>query len=129
MFKNEKIDVILDFDGTVVTHEYPRIGRSIGAENTLRQLVKNGHNLILFTMRSGKELDDAVKWFKTNEIKLYGVQTHPEQKRWTSSPKAWGDYIIDDTCAFMPLMRTFKHERYYINWERMEDELIKIGLL
>lgn len=129
MFKNEKINVILDFDGTCTTHEYPRIGRSIGAEERLKQLVKNGHNLILFTMRSGKELDDAVEWFKTNEIELYGIQTHPEQKRWTTSPKAWGDYIIDDTCAFMPLMRTYKHDRYYVNWDSMEDELIKIGLL
>ena len=60
----ESIVIILDFDGTVVTHEYPRIGKDIGAVEVLTKLVDNGHNLILFTMRSGKTLDEAVNWFK-----------------------------------------------------------------
>jgi hypothetical protein len=42
----------IDFDGTVVTHDFPKIGKDIGAVPVLRKLVDNGHKLILFTMRS-----------------------------------------------------------------------------
>lgn len=42
----------IDFDGTVVTHDFPKIGKDIGAVPVLKKLVENGHKLILFTMRS-----------------------------------------------------------------------------
>lgn len=42
----------IDFDGTVVTHDFPKIGKDIGAVPILKRLVDNGHKLILFTMRS-----------------------------------------------------------------------------
>lgn len=42
----------IDFDGTCVTHEFPRIGEDINAAPILKELVKKGHQLILFTMRS-----------------------------------------------------------------------------
>ena len=51
----------IDFDGTCVTHEYPKIGKDIGAVPVLKELVEKGHKLILNTMRSGKELEDAVE--------------------------------------------------------------------
>ena len=44
--------ILLDFDGTCVQHEYPYVGDDIGAQQVLHDLVKNGHQLILFTMRS-----------------------------------------------------------------------------
>ena len=44
--------IAIDFDGTCVTHEYPNIGKDIGAIPVLKQLVKDGHKLILYTMRS-----------------------------------------------------------------------------
>lgn len=62
--------IVVDFDGTCVTHTFPGIGDDIGAVPVLKELVKNGHDLILFTMRSNKpELDqfyllDAIEWFK-----------------------------------------------------------------
>lgn len=67
------ITIVLDFDGTVVTHEYPKIGKDIGAVPVLKELVDNGHKLVLSTMRanitnpvskSTNYLDDAVNWFK-----------------------------------------------------------------
>ena len=45
--------IAIDFDGTCVTHEYPYIGKDIGAVPVLQRLVKAGHELILWTMRSG----------------------------------------------------------------------------
>lgn len=47
----------IDFDGTVVTHDFPKIGKDIGAVTILKRLVENGHKLILFTMRS--DIDDV----------------------------------------------------------------------
>ena len=48
------ITIAIDFDGTCVTHEYPNVGRDIGAAPVLRKLVENGHKLILWTMRDDK---------------------------------------------------------------------------
>lgn len=73
------MDIVIDFDGTVVTHAFPQIGEDIGAVPVLKELISNGHRLILFTMRSNSErpesydpifdppsgplLDEAVQWF------------------------------------------------------------------
>jgi predicted mannosyl-3-phosphoglycerate phosphatase (HAD superfamily) len=72
--------IAVDFDGTCVTHEYPHIGKDIGAVPVLKSFVEAGHRLILYTMRSGKELDEAVDWFKRNGIPLSGVNENPSQK-------------------------------------------------
>jgi len=141
-FKNTKIDILVDFDGTVVGHEYPRIGNDVGAVPILKQLVNNGHRLILFTMRSNRPynyndgsigfngLDEAVKWYSDNGIKLFGIQTNPEQKSWTDSPKAYGQFIIDDTAAFAPLKTDrLVSNRPFIDWDLMKEELLRIGLI
>lgn len=56
--------IALDFDGSCVVHEYPEVGRDIGALPVIEKLVKAGHHIMLWTMRSGKTLDDAVNWFE-----------------------------------------------------------------
>ena len=52
---NELI-IAVDFDGTCVTHEYPDIGRDIGAAPVLKRLVESGVRLILWTMRQSAKL-------------------------------------------------------------------------
>lgn len=120
----EHTEIVLDFDGTVVVHSYPKIGRDIGAVPILKDLIENGHKLILFTMRSGQELDDAVNWFKENEIELYGIQKNPTQHMWTSSPKAFGDLIIDDAALGCPLVYS-ENERPYVDWVEVRKYLVK----
>lgn len=112
--------IAIDFDGTCVTHEYPNIGKNVGAVPCLQQLVQNGHKLILYTMRSGKTLTEAVKWFKNNNIPLYGINENPSQKRWTSSPKVYAHIYIDDAAIGIPLI-TPAIGRPYVNWEHMLD--------
>jgi len=122
--------IVVDFDGTVVTHDYPRVGKDINAIPVLKKLIENKHQLILFTMRGGKELDDAVKWFANNEIPLFGVQTNPTQHEWTNSPKAYGQLIIDDAAAFAPLKFDSNYSnRPFIDWDKMRDELVRIGYI
>ena len=103
--KIKSITICVDFDGTCVKHEQPATGASIpGAVDTLKRLVEAEHRLVLFTMRSGKELTHAVRWFEDNNIPLYGIQSSPGQQTWTSSPKAYGHRYIDDAATGCPLV-------------------------
>ena len=111
----------IDFDGTCVTHDYPRVGKDIGAVPVLKKLTDSGHLLILNTMRSGKELDDAVQWFIDNDIPLYGVNENPTQKSWTSSPKVYAHLYIDDAALGCPLkMDSAVSNRPFVDWIEIE---------
>lgn len=120
--------IAIDFDGTCVTHEYPRVGREIGAEEVLRELVEEGHQLILFTMRHGQGLQDAVDWCADNMIKLHGVQSDPDQKRWTDSPKAYAQLYIDDAALGCPLLDNGV-ERPFVDWVEVRNELVRRRVL
>lgn len=118
------MDIAIDFDGTVVTHDYPNIGKDIGAIPFLKKIVSEGHRLILFTMRSGKELTDAVDWFKENEIELYGVQYNPDQVKWTASNKCYAQVYIDDAAIGCPLINNdLLSERPYVDWYKVHELL------
>ena len=122
--------IAIDFDGTCVTHDYPRIGKDIHAVNVLKRLVANGHKLILNTMRSGKELDEAVNWFKEHNIELFGANVNPTQKSWTDSPKVYAHLYIDDTALGCPL----RHDSWmckspYVDWVKVRQYLISNGII
>lgn len=134
----ESIVIAVDFDGTCVTHEYPQVGKDIGAIPVLKKLVENDHKLILNTMRSGRELGDAIDWFKENGIELYGVGYNPTQARWTTSNKCYADLYIDDAGLGAPLsiMKAKNDDgdevpygRPFINWNVVEEYLTNMGLI
>lgn len=92
------LTIALDFDCTVIESSYPNIGKTLpNCVETLKRWI-NDYNvgLILYTMRDGKKLEDAIEWFKINEIPLIGIQTHPTQNQWTTSPKCHANFCIDD---------------------------------
>ncbi|MCK9574773.1 MAG: hypothetical protein WC979_03050 [Candidatus Pacearchaeota archaeon] len=126
------MDICVDFDGTCTTHEFPRVGKDIGAVPVLKELVAKGHRLILFTMRSdnkeGSYLTDAVDWFKENEIPLFGINRNPEQT-WTTSPKAYGQCYIDDCALGAPLLYNpeLSHAPY-IDWSVVRSFLLSKNL-
>ena len=113
----------IDFDGTCVTHEYPEVNRYIGAPRVLKRIVDRGGKLILWTMRSGEKLDDAVKWFEINNLPLYGIQRNPSQDEWTNSPKCYAHIYIDDAALGCPLKSGLKGERPFVDWEKVESIL------
>jgi hypothetical protein len=140
------MEILIDFDGTVVTHEFPNIGKDVGAVPVLKRLIEKGHKLILFTMRSdienpasdnplivnqsGNYLTQAVKWFEDNGIELYGVNTNPTQHKWTTSPKAYGQLIIDDIGLGIPLCSVPSYSsRPFVHWSLVEDLLEERGIL
>lgn len=110
--------LVLDFDGTCVTHRYPNVGTDAPhCVETLKRWIQDyGVGIILSTMRDGKTLEDAVNWFKERNIPLYGIQKHPTQEEWTTSPKAHGRYNLDDRNVGTPL--TLDNEGYpIVDWK------------
>ena len=144
--------IAIDFDGTCVKHEFPSIGKDIGAIPVLKDLVKNGHKLVLNTMRGNRYslyngdmvlfdtvrtklspiaytlLDDAQLWFVKNDIPLYGVNRNPDQKEWTDSSKTYANLYIDDAALGIPLIDN-GIDRPYVDWVEVRKMLTKIGVL
>lgn len=68
--------IAVDFDGTIVEHAYPSIGKEIpGAFDCLKQLVADGHKLILWTTREGKLLVDAIQYCRSHGLEFYSVNS------------------------------------------------------
>lgn len=94
--------IAVDFDGTIVEHKYPEIGKEIPfAISTLKRLQAEHHVLILWTVREGKLLDEAVEYCRNRGLEFYAVNAnHPDelQKENPSCPcrKLHADLFIDD---------------------------------
>lgn len=95
--------IAIDFDGTIVEHRYPRIGKEIPfAITTLKQLQADRHRLILWSVRQGELLDEAVEYCRARGLEFYAVNAnHPDERadeEDASSPcrKLQADLFIDD---------------------------------
>lgn len=108
--------IAVDFDGTIVEHTYPTIGPDVpGAFEWLREFSDAGHQLILWTMRSGPELAEAVEHCRRNGVEFWGVNRNPGQGSWTESPKAYAQMYIDDAALGCPLVLRLEG-RPYVDW-------------
>ena len=68
--------IAVDFDGTIVEHKYPAIGEEKPfACEVLRMLIAERHRLILWTVREGKLLDDAIQWCKKRGVEFWAVNS------------------------------------------------------
>ena len=93
--------IAIDFDGTIVEHRYPEIGPEIPfATDTLKMLIKDHHRLILWSVREGKLLDDAVNWCRERGVEFYAInRDYPEEQKQNNqffSRKLKADVWIDD---------------------------------
>lgn len=99
MFENQ-LTIAVDFDGTIVDDDYPRIGKpKMFAFDTLKMLQQKHHKLILWTYRHGKRLDEAVEFCRENGIEFHAVnKSFPEEvfDQNQSSRKIHADVFIDD---------------------------------
>lgn len=117
--------IALDFDGTVVEHKYPRIGNIL--QNflpTIQEVIKKKHKIILYTMRSGVELQEAVEYMNKLNIPLYGINKNTSQYSWTSSPKVYANLYIDDAAIGTPLDINGN-----ANWYEIEKLLIEKNII
>ncbi len=142
--------IAVDFDGTIVENRYPRIGRELPAAiDTLLSLQKEQqHQIILWTVREGTLLDEAVSWCKKRGLEFYAVnKNHPEEKT-PLSRKIKADLYIDDlNLGGMPhwnliyrmilAHKSWDHyEQFYCNAFHMQKEsylkrniLLRLGTL
>lgn len=114
--------IAIDFDGTLVDHEYPRIGKEkLFAFETLKLLIKAEHRLILWTIRSGKELDEAVEFCRKKGVEFYAVnKNYPEEVfvEGEFSRKVNADLFIDD-----------RNLGGFPGWSSIYQTLCKTGVL
>lgn len=92
--------IAVDFDGTIVEHRYPRIGQEVPfAVDTLKMLQQEKHRLILWSVREGELLDEAVEWCRAKGLEFYAVnKDYPEEEADHKgfSRKIKADMFIDD---------------------------------
>ncbi|MFI3298059.1 MAG: hypothetical protein R3Y59_10630 [bacterium] len=92
--------IAVDFDGTIVEHNYPKIGKPIPfAIDVLKRLqVEQHHQLILWSVREGELLDEAVEYCAKQGLEFYAVnKNYPEEELDSNCPrKLNADLFIDD---------------------------------
>lgn len=128
--KRNKV-IAVDFDGTVVRHEYPEIGEEVPhAVKVLRKLNEEGVKIIVWTMRCGEYLDvHAKEWFEKRDIEVWAYNQNPEQSSWTQSPKCYAQAYIDDAAIGCPLIYPETGERPFVDWLAVEKLLAENGFL
>jgi hydroxymethylpyrimidine pyrophosphatase-like HAD family hydrolase len=98
-FNEDPKTIAVDFDGTIVEHDFPKIGKEmLFAFATLKELNRRGHRLILWTYRNGKLLEEAVEFCRKNGLEFYAVnKSYPEEEvDGSQSRKINADIFIDD---------------------------------
>ena len=93
--------IAVDFDGTIVEHRYPAIGEEKPfAIETLKMLIRDRHQLILWSVREGQLLEDAVQWCRERGVEFWAVnRDYPEEDPRHNqhfSRKLKADIFIDD---------------------------------
>lgn len=117
--------IAVDFDGTIVEDRYPEIGQERPfATDTLRMLIKDHHRLILWSVREGETLQQAVDWCHERGVDFWAVnRDYPEEEIHNNnhfSRKIKADYFIDDRgIAGLPdwgqVYQIIKHHRSYVD--------------
>jgi hypothetical protein len=93
------LKIAVDFDGTIVEDRFPKIGKpKLFAIETLLELQKQRHQLILWTVREGKTLQEAVDFCERKGLVFYAVnKSYPEEVlEEGQSRKINADIFIDD---------------------------------
>lgn len=122
---HKKSPIAIDFDGTIVTHEYPQCGELVpGAKTTIQILQENGHKPFLWTMRSWNPknkfvLEEAVAFCENNGITFTHINASPQQ--FSNSKKQYASLYIDDAAAGCPLCDWKGH--VVCDWERVAQIL------
>ena len=92
--------IAVDFDGTIVEHAYPKIGRPIPfAIDVLKKLQSECHHqLVLWTVREGQLLDEAIEYCRRQGLEVYAVNSsYPDGESEAQRPRKLDvDMFIDD---------------------------------
>ena len=123
--------IAVDFDGTIVTHKYPEIGEEIPfAIDTLKMLRQDGHRIILWSVREGHLLDEAVEYCRQRGLEFYAVNRDYPEETTDNNPhfsrKLKADVFIDDrNLGGLPDWgTTYSMIKHRHTWNDVVDELV-----
>ncbi len=129
--------IAIDFDGTIVEDRYPSIGKEKPfAIDTLKKLIKDGHKLILWTVREGTYLEEAVSFCRERGVEFYAVnRDYPEEEKDRNkhySRKLKVDVFIDDRnvgglpdwgSIYEMISKKISYEELIETFDRYDDEV------
>jgi len=109
--------IAIDFDGTIVEHEFPRIGAlKYGAKDTINKWYDSGHKIIIWTCRDGKFEEEANQFLKENGIKFHTINKNVDPSNdFNPEPKVFAHLYIDD--------RGFRFTDAEYNWEYLSNKI------
>lgn len=142
--------VYLDFDGTVVEHEYPKMGRcNYGCFEVIKKLQDSGHSIILNTYRADINdgtLQKALDYINHSSAFLVKDRTQrgnlkleeinmflPEKEyphRWNiEGMKHTNKIFIDDLAKNIPLKKCVMARGNMVDWDEVEKQLTEAGII
>lgn len=118
-----KQNFAIDFDNTCVSQiKHPSVGPDVPeAVETMKDLIKAGHKIFLWTVRSGDALELAVEWFTKNKIELAGINKKKGQKHYSKSPKIDADVFLDDKAFGCPLIQLDWMKKPCVDWRKVRE--------
>ena len=97
---NEYQIIAVDFDGTLCSDCYPEIGEAnIPLVQELKENIKRGNRIILWSCRCGERLEEAIRWCSDHGLQFDAVNENiPEVLKYygSDSRKIYADIYIDD---------------------------------
>jgi len=121
---NQGISIAVDFDSTLcLTDGYPHIvGQNGKCFDILHEWQKLGCKILLYTMRHGEDLDNAVAWCRECGFEFDGINCNPENDaRDPECDKLYAVFYIDDKAFGTPLLRdTDGNLRDHVDWEEID---------
>lgn len=92
--------IAIDFDGTIVEHEYPAIGKLLpDAEEVINKLYDDGHYIIIWTCRSDDlSINQMIDFLNKEEIHYHKVNENAPYSliHFSPAPKILAHVYIDD---------------------------------
>lgn len=119
--------IAIDFDGTIVDHRYPRIGKKVdGAFEWMKKWQEAGAMLILWTMRSGASVREVGGYCAWNGIVFDGMNKGPGDSEWTDSPKVYAHTYVDDAAFGCPLKPgPLPDSRPVVDWSIVGPDILE----
>lgn len=125
--------IAVDFDGTIVENRYPEIGpeQPFALECLKRLQKEEQHQLILWTVREGNLLEDAIVWCKERGLNFYAVnQNNPEEKTGGTRKLKANLFIDDFNLGGIPdwklIYQMIKAEKPFRNYEEVYRSAFKV---
>ncbi len=141
--------IYLDFDGTVVEHQYPRMGRcNFGCIEVIHKLQQAGHKVLLNSVRcelKDESLVAALNWFENAYMFLKDRKKSIdsdfdllpiEPTDYKHSPAYWDwDFfrdndmiIIDDQSVNVPIKKAMMSHGWMVDWEEVDKQFQANGI-